>query len=245
MTDIVIPMGTGSRWNDNELRYTLRGIEKYLSGYRNIYIIGHKPEWLQNVTHIPFPDYSRLILKEKNICDKLREACRCNDISDTFLMFNDDFFLLKRMYASSVPYYYDGTLRVKYKKLNEFNPYKKTIRNTLHYLQNNFMNTEHQLNYEVHGPILFNKDLFKEVVSPCDWINNPHGFGMRALYGNIINVQGCSISDLKINEPLPITDLHDMKFSGRSFFSIGNKGLNTNMKEFLQYLYPVPSIFEQ
>ena len=53
--DIVIPLGTGSRWQNNELRFALRSIEKYLTGYDKIFIIGECPSYLQNIIHIPCP----------------------------------------------------------------------------------------------------------------------------------------------------------------------------------------------
>ena len=56
--DIVIPLGTESRWHDNELRFTLRSIEKHLTGYRNVIIVGWCPPWVQNVVHIKKEDWA-------------------------------------------------------------------------------------------------------------------------------------------------------------------------------------------
>ena len=54
--DIVIPLAKDKRTNYYELRMTLRSIEKNLTGYRNIIIIGERPTWITNIIHIPLPD---------------------------------------------------------------------------------------------------------------------------------------------------------------------------------------------
>jgi hypothetical protein len=54
--DVVYPLGTGSVWQDNELRYSLRSLEKNFPDLGRVYVVGHKPDWLGNVEHIPFGD---------------------------------------------------------------------------------------------------------------------------------------------------------------------------------------------
>jgi len=47
-------MSDESSWgDDNELRYSLRSLEKNLIGLNRIFVVGHKPKWLVGVTHIP------------------------------------------------------------------------------------------------------------------------------------------------------------------------------------------------
>ena len=71
MTDILIPLGTGSRHDNLELRYCLRSIEKHLKGVGNIFIVGEKPEWIKNVIHIPFKDNPNNWNRARNIYDKI------------------------------------------------------------------------------------------------------------------------------------------------------------------------------
>ena len=54
--DIVYPLGTGSKWQDSELRFSLRSIEKNFIDKGTVWVIGHKPDWLINARHIPMPD---------------------------------------------------------------------------------------------------------------------------------------------------------------------------------------------
>jgi hypothetical protein len=44
--DLVYTLGTGSQWQNNEIRFSIRSIIKNLTGYRNIYIIGETPNFL-------------------------------------------------------------------------------------------------------------------------------------------------------------------------------------------------------
>ena len=57
MVDIIIPLGTGSKNNDDELRLLLRSIEKNGIGYRKIIVVASKiPSWLQNVVTLQMDD---------------------------------------------------------------------------------------------------------------------------------------------------------------------------------------------
>ena len=52
--DLVYPLNKlCSHWRNQELRYSLRSVEKFVKNYRNIYIIGDKPKYLNGeVAHI-------------------------------------------------------------------------------------------------------------------------------------------------------------------------------------------------
>ena len=50
---------------DDELRYSLRSVEKHLKNFGKVYIIGNLPSFLKDVVHIPYDDVDRS--KETNI----------------------------------------------------------------------------------------------------------------------------------------------------------------------------------
>ncbi len=54
----------------SELKYCLRGIEKYINN-PEIILIGDQPKYIQNVTHIFYKDRPELKWKERNIYEKL------------------------------------------------------------------------------------------------------------------------------------------------------------------------------
>lgn len=51
--DLVYILGSGSQWRNNELRFSLRSVQKNLKGYRNIYIVGENPGFLKNTSPKP------------------------------------------------------------------------------------------------------------------------------------------------------------------------------------------------
>jgi hypothetical protein len=66
---------------------------------------------------------------------------------------------------------------------------------------------------------------------------------MKSIYCNGMQVKGEYLEDCKINSMLSKEDIHSL-IDDRPFFSIGNAGLNEDMKEVLQELYPHPSAYE-
>src|SRR6187431_2538921 len=94
LTDILIPLGKGSRHNDLELVYCLRSIEKHLKGVGNVFIVGESPERVKNCMHVSVKDSPNNWDRAKNIYRKIRRCCSLPDLSDNFLFMNDDHFLL-------------------------------------------------------------------------------------------------------------------------------------------------------
>lgn len=181
MIDIVIPLGKGSRWQDNELRICLRTIEENLSGYNQIWIIGERPKWLQNINHIYIQDTQKQV-PDKNIMLKIKAACLESQVSDSFLFMNDDHFLLTKYHAPTFPNYYDITLPEAY-NLRGPSPYGYRIKNTMESLLSRMFPVKH---YDIHYPIVYQKQAFIDrVVNSVDWDGNRYGFIIKSLYANL------------------------------------------------------------
>ena len=54
--DVVYVLGTGSNWDNNEIRFSLRSLAKNLKGMGRVFVVGERPAFLQNVIHIPAKD---------------------------------------------------------------------------------------------------------------------------------------------------------------------------------------------
>ena len=91
--DVVYVLGSGSGWNDNEIRFSIRSFVKYFNHLRNIIIVGEMPVWGRNVIHIPWPDNPNFNTDQRMI-DKLIQACRDPRVSNHFLFCSDDKLLL-------------------------------------------------------------------------------------------------------------------------------------------------------
>jgi hypothetical protein len=189
--DLVYPLGTGSYWNNNELRFSLRSVEKYLTNVDKVWIIGILPDWLQNVTHITYTDHVGKP-PDYNMMKKLARACQ-EDVSDDFIYMNDDHYLLSAYNANNFPNYYHGTIE-EYLKGRGLDGYGKRCRNTLKSLNGNSTNY-----YDIHYPIQLNKKSFKElVVDAVDW-NVPHAYIIKSLYANSLQLESIPETDYKTN----------------------------------------------
>ncbi len=193
MLDVVIPLGKGSKYNNIELKFCLRAMEKHLSGFRNVWIVGQLPDFLKNVYHIPYED--KHLIPDRNIMEKLAAACQHEDITDSWLMFNDDIFLLQDYEASTFPYYYDNTIE-KYFKRRGNDGYGKRANNTLKYLRSQKLPDKY---FDVHTPIVYNKKIFLENIVPLPWYQE--GFIIKSLYANMLKIKGEEMFDTKLNRP--------------------------------------------
>lgn len=232
--DLVYIVGNGSTWKNNELRYSIRSAIKHLKGIGNIWIVGTKPPWL-NVNHIPANDSGRTA--QESVYLKLKKAIAHPDISEDFLFFNDDYYLLKNANAAKFPFFYKETLEEFILRRKTKDSYKMAVENTFKVLTEKKLPV---LNFENHAPMLINKTKFLEVMAGYQWTT--FGFVIKSLYANTLKIKGTLESDLKINYPFTVDELKAIT-SERKFFS-SDKLLPTNLKLFIEELYPNQSKFE-
>lgn len=234
-TSIVIPLagpGHGSRWNDTELRYCLRSIVKHLSGYGDIFLIGHKPDWVKNIIHIPATDGEKTYEKERNVFGKLTIAAGDIRITDDFLRMDDDHFLLSSYIADKFPFYYEGWLKDEL----SISDYKHTLNNTVKEIGD-------KRYFDVHCPMIFNKQRIWTTSALHDW-NVKFGYCVKTTYCADHYLSGSPVADLKIRDPFPADQIREM-IAGRSWFSIGHKACTTGMLTILSELYPSKSPYEK
>ncbi len=176
--DVIIPLrDRPSLYNDMELKYCLRSIDKHMN-VRDVWCVGIPRDWL-SVNWIPHPDIQgNYDERHESVRRKILKACRSPFISDPFLLFNDDFFLLRgidHMYD-----YYDGTIPDRLKDAAA--GYRKRMEATIPYSDGK--------NYEVHTPVLINKKLFIEVAR--------EGMLYRNIYCSASDTEKKSIKDPKL-----------------------------------------------
>lgn len=181
MIDVVYPLKQfGSRWKDNELRYSLRSVEMHLQNYRDIYIIGYKPDFVKGVKHIEFADDVNAA-PDNNILNKLLQICKIPGISEDFLFFNDDHYLLADFDAEKFPYYYCHTLTA-YCQRRGADRYGLRAQATLKYLRENNLPDKH---FDIHFPILYNKKKFLEIFEKVPKKEN--GYIIKSIYANSLS----------------------------------------------------------
>jgi hypothetical protein len=190
---IVYPLGNGSILKNFELRMSLRSIEKNLSGFTDVAIVGDFPAWGHNLYHIQAMDPYKI--GDQNIMYKLSLACKDEKVSDPFLYFNDDHYLLTQFDAPTFPNLYHSTLE-KYFKLRGPDVYGKRAESTLKHLQEKNLPTKF---FDIHTPILIHKQAFIQNVVNAPWDRT--SFLAKSLYANSLSLEGIEELDCKLAQP--------------------------------------------
>lgn len=208
---------------NEELRYSIRSVIKN-GNPDNIWVVGGKPDWyIGNFLEVP-QDKGKF----ENQVNSLKEVCSNSDISDDFILMNDDFYILKPVEEYK---YYDGLLK---DKLNNHtiqygnSSYARALRGAVKQLQR--IGIQEPLNYEVHMPMALNK---ANLVQVLDLSLSP-----RSLYGNLFINDGINIKDVKIYKDSKDIDLDN------SLISTEDNSFNL-IKDELGFLFPASSIFEK
>lgn len=229
LIDIVYILGTGSQSANNEIRFSLRSVEKYCSGYRNIYVIGDVPVFLRNVIAHKVKDG---VSKVHNILNKILYACNLPDLSDDFLFMNDDHFFTEYTDVSDYPNYY-STLNIK-----EFTnaAYKEIINDTVkHFKDFKF--------FDIHKPIIYNKAKFIEMAKNVPINDHYLGLLIKSSYGNYHKIKGKKVNDCILRNPYKIKEIEQI-VKGSGVFSIHDTAINQDLIDYFNLHYPVASNFE-
>lgn len=180
--DYVCPLGHGSKWDNNELRYSLRSLQEF-GDVRNVWLIGERPEWFTG-NHVRVADSN---VATWNIWNKLLIACNTPEISDPFLYGNDDYFFIRPFVASEYPNYHGN--------LTGNNSYKEIVRHTMRRLAENDLPT---LFYDMHRPMIIHKQKFIEAYNFFEfWIKINSGVVVKSCYGNLHQIPAIHCEDIK------------------------------------------------
>jgi hypothetical protein len=170
--------------DNEELRYSIRSVVKNMP-HDNIWLIGNKPKWYEG-NFLSVPDTSN---KYENIRNAIKSVSINSDISDDFVLMNDDFFVMNPL--SEIPVFHGGLLIDKindYITLVGMTRYVKLLMNTHRFLTN--YGIKNPLDYDIHTPIQMNKANLTKIIHKKHF--------PRSMYGNIFNIGGTEIKDVKI-----------------------------------------------
>ncbi len=237
---ILIPLGTGSRWQNNELRYCLRSIKKHLTGWTNIVLIGEKPEWLcpnETLIHLPFPEKASSRHKEQNIHKKIIHGIESGYCQGNFLFMNDDHFILQDLNAPWFPFHHKGALTNTLEQTKSVNGYARSIKNTIKYLSGKGVKAPND--YDTHCPIVYSGEKYLQVMPGHPFPD--YGYCLKSLYCNLTGINGFYYPDLKLKQ---IDETFPSQIKDRIYFSIGSIPPSEALTEIFETLYPVKSCWE-
>lgn len=190
--DIVYPVRPGQK--NEELRYSLRSLGNLPHG--RVWIVGYQlPDWLRNVGIIPSIPEPRSRYRDTEA--KLVEALIYAEVSDPFLLFNDDFYVMKPLRSIKVQHM--GPLADKIRK--PASSYGKGITAALDQLKREGI--EEPLSYELHTPFRIQKSKMLSVLEQRDGVDSYH---YRTMYGNLHHIGGSYSEDVKVYRHTPFTE---------------------------------------
>lgn len=175
---------------NEELRYSLRSVEKNLA-HNRVWIFGGCPVRI-------FPDvYVKVRQTGETKWDKVRNmfitACQNKELSENFILMNDDFFVMQP--TDRIEPIYRATLDehieiIKRGFGGKMSPYAQLLADCEQTLKENQLPT---LSYELHTPFIVNKKKFLKML-----LQYPEAHCNRTMYGNLYKIGGTQGKDVKV-----------------------------------------------
>ena len=215
--------------NNEELKYSIRSVEKNFP-HKNIWFVGGLPDGLLPDSYIPSDQTS---IKYYNVHNLIEKVAFFPSVSEDFVLFNDDFFVLKKV--KDLPVYVDNDLNSLINRIESSigrrTFYTRILKQDIELLRNNNRPT---LNFEVHLPMVFNRKLLQEVL----W-KYPNCLGIRSLYGNEVysSEQTTNRPDVKV---LTMTDVIP-----EDFVSTSDRVWKLGFDKKIKFKFRKPSPYEQ
>lgn len=224
---------------NDDLKYSLRSIAKFYPENK-VWIVGYKPSWVKNVNYLPVKQTRD---KWKNSITNIIAACECKDISEDFILMNDDFFMIEpnvpiEIISNANLGLLSKTI-IKYRTMRSpwFDAFSQ-VRDLLKRIGV----SEPYYDYEAHLPLQINKEKFLEVMALPEVVNfmqTSRVLHKRTLYKNyykterhlelpadvkVTRLKDDSIGKLKICGWLSV---YDKQVGNSSFYNL-NTILKTN-----------------
>ena len=190
--DIVYILKNG--YNSEEIIYSIRSVCENFP-YRKIWFYGGLPE---NITADVMVEVSQQgMSKWEKVNNTLKLICQNDEITKDFWLFNDDFFVMKKV--SNVQPMVGGTLWARVQRISgryggRESSYAIQLKATARLLRDNGYD---RLDYALHVPMLINR---KKALETFKQFPNCPMF--RSLYGNHHKIGGILTDDVKIMDTL-------------------------------------------
>lgn len=197
MNDIIYILRNGK---NEELRYSLRSVEKNYP-HKRVIFYGGKPDGIEPDLFVPYTQPGDT--KWEKVRNTIELICKNDNLTEDFILFNDDFFIMKPVETPTN--YYDGTLAERINSIERalfgrHSVYSDRLRHLAETLKN--AGVTNPLNYAHHTPMIINREKMLETLKK--YPNEPM---FRALYGNINQIGGENMPDVKFyqrRQPFPV-----------------------------------------
>ena len=218
--------------DNEELRYSIRSVVNSFPD-ANVWLVGGKPDWYSG-NHI-YVDQKHH--KYANAINNLNALCDSNEISNEFVLMNDDFFIIKKI--DRIDQFYNGLLSEKidkYTKITGSSMYIKKLILTNTRLIDQGISKPYD--YELHVPMVMQRDKLLPILKKypsCLW---------RSMYGNIHNVGGTQIEDVKVYTNPRHTARSNEITTNSIFMSTEDQAFKMMLDKVLIKMFPDKSKYE-
>jgi len=223
--DVVIPVRPGD--TNPELRYTLRSLANVPHGA--VHVVGYAPRWVsrQSVNVIPVEPRGA-----GTVVANMAAAVRSADVADSFLLFNDDFYVTRPI--PGVPVLNRGRVNAVISRMraaNGVNAYVRGVIATRDHLAK--LGYSDPWSFELHVPMLMRRSILRVALAMAVFPR----FNWRTAYGALAGLSGTTIPDVKVYRPTdPIPAGPFLYTSDRSF---------RHFAEHVADLFPEPCEYEK
>lgn len=223
--DAVYVVGDGRRdW----LRYSLRSL-RHLPQVDRLVIAGVCPRWCSPDLHIPV-EQGRI--KHVNTWANLQAVLGDDRVSDQFLLFNDDFFVLRHL--DPVPVLHRGPIAGQI--ANHRRTGHRPLLHRRQQLQDMLveLGVNEPLCYELHTPMPVVRADMAAALERAETVR-PEGMaptGKRTLYANLAGLGGLDVADVKVRQPRdPVPDGPLMSTSPAAWTGAAGRHIRTLLRE--------------
>ena len=229
--DLIYLVGQRTFWDNQEVKFSLRSAERNLK-FDKVFMVGKKPKHFNDkVIEVKIADDQGH--KYFNVANKIWRMLNNKNVSDDFILMNDDFFILQEY--KKIPYYYNLTLK---KWIDNWPKHKGEYWNRMIQAYEHFPKGKF---FELHFPIVLNKNKAIKVFKKYNLFKV--AVMLRSYYCNEY-----------YNEIKPILPSKDYKIYNYEQFMINRKApfvSTTNetavlpdFKNFIKSRFPQKSTFE-
>lgn len=236
MIDILYIKGRISENYDEEMRYSLRSLEKYVMDYGRVFITGDCPLFVNKSTVIHTLE-NDIGVPTVNHWWKVSQTIKKTDISQKFVLMYDDIFFIRPVFLENYPFFSKGLLQDKpFEGI-----YRKSCGKAYEFLKNNGYNTN---DCELHIPCVYDRDKFLELDKIFDKIKDKQdGMVVRSVYGNMFEPCLPLRGDIKIRHSNETVD--QVVIGDADCFSVSDWVFKCNVYPWLKEHFPERSKFEK
>lgn len=182
-----------------ELLYSIRSL-RYLP-VNHVWVAGYVPRWIKDAGTIRT---NQTQTRYMNVFYQLDAIARNDDISEEFLLMNDDFFVMWRTF-SDIPVYHRGLLDLFIEESHINAGYGRYLQRTADLLRS--WGIDNPLAFTSHCPVVMKRECLAELCDalkpgsdrlPPGQTGQGGGYLYRTLYGNLFEGGGIRAPDFKV-----------------------------------------------